>query len=136
MIEECYNFKRFNTKRETMKIQLILRCIMLLIPLSLCLYGANDTKETLIPQTAYGSLSKYYMLEIGKNNTNYLIIFEQVTANALLFVRSEINCGTRSIRTLGSSPRSTKDIISNPSNWLSQPHIGTIQFDLITFVCK
>lgn len=119
-----------------MKNNLTGRLIMLLVLINLCLYSENTTQETLIPQTAYGSLSKYYMLEIGRSDTNYLIVFEQVTVNTLLFVRSEINCGTRSIRIIGSSPRSAKEIVNNPSSWLSHPRIGTIQFDLITFVCK
>ncbi|MDD2384809.1 MAG: hypothetical protein PHN18_11515 [Sulfurospirillaceae bacterium] len=119
-----------------MNTRLIQRCIMLLIPLTLCLYGVDTIKETPIPQTAYGSLSKYYMLETRKNDTNYSIVFESVTANTLLFIRSEINCSTRSIRMMGSSPRSVKDIANNPSDWLSHPRIGTIEFDLITFVCK
>ena len=123
-------------KRETMKIQLIPRCIMFLIPLTLCLYGASSPKEILIPQTSYDSLTKYNMLEVEKKDANYLIVFEKITSNALLLIRAEINCSTRSIRTLGSSPRSLKDISYTPSAWVNQPRIGTIQFDLITYVCK
>ena len=119
-----------------MKIQWIPRCIMLLSTLTFCLYGASSPKEILIPQTSYDSLSKYHLIELGKKEANYLMLFEKVTSNALLFIRAEINCSTRSIRTLGSSPRSVKDIPNNPSAWMSHPRIGTIQFDLITYVCK
>lgn len=92
-------------------------------------------QEVPIPQTAFNSLYKYYMLEVSQNDTNHLATYKAVGPSGFLFLRTEINCTARSTQDIGSSVRSAKDIPNTPKGWI-KPRIGTIQFDLVSLVCK
>jgi len=102
--------------------------------------GANaatsQTQETEIPRTAYKDIYKYYILETNKNATIYQVTYKRLGYDTILYGKVEVNCPSKYIRSMGTSVRSVKDISTdNPTPW-TRPTIGSIELDLITYVCR
>ena len=99
-------------------------------------YGASKTKEVEIPRTAYKDIYKYYVIEESKKNTNFILTYKRLSYDTILYGKVEINCPSKVIRSLGTSVKSPKAIDSeNPTQWI-QATIGTIESDMITYVCR
>ncbi len=99
-------------------------------------YGVSKTKEVEIPRTAYKDIYKYYVVEESKKNTTFILTYKRVSYSAILYGKVEINCPSRVIRSLGTSVKSPRAIMSeNPTQWMQAP-IGTIESDMITYVCR
>lgn len=98
-------------------------------------YGASKTKEVEIPRTAYKDIYKYYVIEESKKNTNFILTYKRLSYDTTLYGKVEINCPSKVIRSLGTSIKSVKTISDSPTQW-AQAKIGTIESDMITYVCR
>jgi hypothetical protein len=103
--------------------------------LSISTYGISKSQEIEIPRTAYKDIYKYYVLEEGKQATNSTITLRRQSFDTIVYIKAEINCPSRYIRQIGSSTRSAREIQNNPTQWY-QPTIGTVELDIITYVCR
>jgi hypothetical protein len=97
-------------------------------------YGAS--KEVEIPRTSYKNLYKFYVVEESKKNTNFVLSYKRLGYDTILFGKVEVNCPSKVIRSLGTSIKSVKDInTENPTQWV-KPTIGTIESDMISYLCR
>lgn len=104
--------------------------------LALNTYSVGKSQEIEIPRTAYQDIYKYYVLEEGKQATVNFITLRRQSFDTIVYIRAEVNCPSRYIRQIGSSTRSARNIqADNPSQWY-QPTIGTVELDIITYVCR
>jgi len=99
------------------------------------LFAAQKTNEIEFPRSAYQDRYKYYILEEKKQNTTFVVTYKRAGFDSFLFGKAEINCPSRVIRSLGTSTASVKNIPLQPSGWV-QPTIGTIEFDMVSYVCR
>jgi len=98
--------------------------------------AATRAQETEIPRTAYKDIYKYYILEVTRNATIYQVTYKRLGYDTILYGKVEINCPSKYIRSMGTNVRSVKDInTANPTQW-TRPTIGSIELDLITYVCR
>ena len=101
--------------------------------ISSCAYAKTTDIE--IPRTMSGDIYKYYVVGEGKDATNAQLIYKRVGASSFDFGKVEVNCASRMIRLIGTSVRSPRDIIPNPTDWI-RPAISTIQSDMINYMCR
>ena len=99
------------------------------------LQAASKSNEVEFPRTAYQDNYKYYVLEEKKQNTTFVVTYKRAGFDSFVFGKVEINCPSRVIRSLGTSINSVKAIPMEPTPWI-QPTIGTIEFDMISYVCR
>ncbi len=98
--------------------------------------ATKKSQETEIPRTAYKDIYKYYILEASKNATIYQVTYKRLGYDTILYGKVEINCPSKYIRSMGTSVKSVKEInTANPTQW-TRPTIGSIELDLITYVCR
>ncbi|WP_263832114.1 hypothetical protein [Sulfurospirillum oryzae] len=99
-------------------------------------YAMSKSQEIEIPRIAYKDIYKYYVLEEGKQATTNYIILRRQSFDTILYIKAEVNCPSRYIRQLGTSTRSAREIQpANPSQWY-QPTMGTVELDIINYVCR
>lgn len=99
-------------------------------------YGASKIKEVEIPRSVYKDIYKYYVVEESKKNTNFILTYKRLSYDTMLYGKVEINCPSKVIRSLGTSIKSVKAINSDtPTQW-AQARIGSIESDMITYVCR
>lgn len=103
--------------------------------LALNTYSLGKSQEIEIPRTAYKDIYKYYVLEEGRQATISSITLRRQSFDTIVYIKAEVNCPSRYIRQVGSSTRSAREIQSNPTQWY-QPTIGTVELDIITYLCR
>ena len=110
--------------------------VTLTLSLGLSAYAATITQEVEIPRTTLKDVYKYYVLEETKKNTTFIVTYKRLSSNTILYGKAEINCPSKVIRSLGQNVNSAKSIdVSNPTAW-QKPTLGTIEFDMVTYVCR
>lgn len=104
--------------------------------LALNTYSISKSQEIEIPRTAYKDIYKYYVLEEGKQATLNYIILRRQSFDTIVYIKAEVNCPSRYIRTVGTSTRSAKEIrVTAPTQW-TQPTIGTAEWDIVAYTCR
>ncbi|WP_041956403.1 hypothetical protein [Sulfurospirillum arsenophilum] len=103
--------------------------------LALNTYSLGKSQEIEIPRTAYKDIYKYYVLEEGRQATISSITLRRQSFDTIVYIKAEVNCPSRYIRQVGSSTRSAREIQNNPTQWY-QPTIGTVELDIITYLCR
>ncbi len=99
-------------------------------------YGASKTQEVEIPRTAKKDIYRYFVIEETKKATIFQVTYKRVGQTAFDYGKVEINCPSKVIRLLGTSVKSVRDItVTSPGQWV-KPALGTIEADMITYVCR
>lgn len=98
--------------------------------------NAAKPQENEVPRTVYKDIYKYYILEANKNATNFEVTYKRASFDSISYGKVQVNCAARYIKEVGASVRSPKEIAANPNAQWYQPAIGTIQFDMINYVCR
>lgn len=99
-------------------------------------FAASATKEVEIPRSAYKDMYKYYVLEESKKANNFQMTYKRVGQTSFDYGIVEINCAGKVIRLLGAATKSARDIsTANPGQWI-KPAIGSIESDMIAYVCR
>lgn len=117
-----------------MKIQKFFGIIAALT-LAVNCFGANKS-EVEVPRTVQKDIYKYYIIEESKKTTLFNVTLKRLSYDTTLYIKVEVNCPSRVIRELGNSIKSAKAISTDtPKPWV-KPVIGSIQSDIITYVCR
>ena len=93
------------------------------------------TKEVEVPRSAYQDTYKYYVVEESKSTTNMRLTYKRVGATAFDYGIIEANCPSKVMRLLGTGLNVKGISTANPSQWV-QPRIGTIEYDMMSYVCR
>ena len=91
--------------------------------------------ETLIPRSMPGDKGKYYLIESKKTGDIVQALHKRVGVDSVGFTRTETNCTTRQMRTIGYGEDSPKNIKTNPTKWFDLVQ-GSSKSDLAIFLCK
>lgn len=110
--------------------------IFLSLIIALSAYSAQKSQDIEIPRTAYKDIYKYYLLEAGKQATVNYVVLRRQSFDTILYIKAEINCPSRYFRQIGYNARSPRDIPANSLTEWYKPTIGTIESDIVTYVCR
>lgn len=104
--------------------------------IALSTYAVSKSQDIEIPRTAYKDIYKYYLLETGKQATvNYATLRRQ-SFDTILYIKVEMNCPSRYFRQVGYSTQSAKNIPANNLTEWYPPTIGTIESDIVAYICR
>ena len=99
-------------------------------------YSVSKSQDIEIPRTAYQDIYKYYVLEEGRQATSSYITLRRQSFDTIVYIKAQVNCPSRYIRQIGSSTRSPKNIQPDDTQQWYLPTFGTIESDIITYVCR
>lgn len=92
-------------------------------------------QEVLIPRSVAGDKGKYYLLEAKRTGDTVSALHKRVGADSVGYTRTETNCNTMLMRTIGYGEESPAQIKENPTKWFGLVP-GSSKSDLANFLCK
>ena len=99
------------------------------------LFSAPLSSDIEVPRSVYKDRYKYYIEERAHQGMLHFVTLKRISADSMLFVKTEIDCTSRIIREMGHSVSSTKKINTSPPPQWYKPKIISIEADLINYVC-
>jgi len=91
--------------------------------------------EVTIPRSMAGDKGKYFLLESTKDGDIVRALHKRVGVDSVGYTRTETNCATMQMRTIGYSEESPTEIKEAPTKWFDLVP-GSSKSDLENFVCN
>lgn len=80
-------------------------------------------------------MGRYFVIQQNKRGDLFETIVKRVGTSGAVFTKTEMNCKSKKVRTLGDSDASPDSIKINPTKWYDLVP-GSSKSDLFNFLCK